>query len=121
MHFPHELVDVSEFKAPTKTSATKSEIRMAEQLIESMTSKWQPEEYTDDYREALEKLIEEKIEHGDKAAPAPSMKKRPSNVVDLVSVLKESIKETQARGRFGQEMSGKQAKSKKTRRHKKAA
>ena len=28
-------------------------------------------ELTDQYRDALENLIEEKIEHGDKAAPAP--------------------------------------------------
>jgi DNA end-binding protein Ku len=42
-------------------------------------------------RDALENLIEEKIEHGRKPAPAPSKKKRPSNVVDLVAVLQESI------------------------------
>ena len=42
---------------------------MAEQLVKSMTTAWNPEQFTDDYREALENLIEEKIEHGDKAAP----------------------------------------------------
>lgn len=35
---------------------------MAKQLIESMTQKWKPEQYDDDYHEVLEKLIEEKIE-----------------------------------------------------------
>jgi DNA end-binding protein Ku len=68
---------------------------MAEQLIESMTTEWKPEQYTDEYRDALENLIEEKIEHGDKAAPAPPKKKRPSNVVDLVSILQESIQQSQ--------------------------
>jgi non-homologous end joining protein Ku len=29
---------------------------------------------TDEYRDALKHLIEQKIEHGDKAAPAPSKK-----------------------------------------------
>ena len=70
-------------------------MRMAEQLIESMTTAWKPEQYTDEYRDALENLIEEKIEHGDKATPAPSRRRRPSNVVDLVSVLQESIRQTQ--------------------------
>jgi DNA end-binding protein Ku len=121
MHFPNELIDVSEFKAPSERSASRSEMKMAEQLIESMSSEWKPEEYTDDYREALENLIEEKIEHGDKATPAPSRKKRPSNVVDLVSVLKESIQESQGRGKADHQMTKKGTKSRKTRRHKKAA
>ena len=73
---------------------SKAELRMAEQLIESMTTAWKPGQYTDEYRDALEDLIEDKIEHGDKATPAPSRKKRPSNVVDLVSVLQESIRKT---------------------------
>ena len=99
MHFPSELIDVSEFKAAAKKSVARAEMRMAEQLIESMTTRWKPEEYTDDYRDALENLIEEKIEHGDKAAPAPPKKKRPSNVVDLVSILQESIQQSQGKAK----------------------
>jgi DNA end-binding protein Ku len=94
MHFPSDLVDASEFKAPTLKSVGKSEMRMALQLIESMTTGWQPEKYTDEYREALKELIEEKIEHGEKATPAPAKRKKPSNVVDLVSILQKSIEET---------------------------
>jgi DNA end-binding protein Ku len=94
MHFPSDLVDASEFKAPTLKSVGKSEMRMALQLIESMTTGWQPEKYTDEYCEALKELIEEKIEHGEKATPAPAKRKKPSNVVDLVSILQKSIEET---------------------------
>lgn len=94
MHFPDELIDASQFKAPTLKSVGKSEMRMALQLVESMSTGWKPEEYTDDYREALKNLIEEKIEHGDKATPAPTKKKRPSNVVDLVAILQKSIEES---------------------------
>jgi DNA end-binding protein Ku len=94
MHFPDELIDASQFKAPTLKSVGKSEMRMALQLVESMSTGWKPKEYTDDYREALKDLIEEKIEHGDKATPAPTKKKRPSNVVDLVAILQKSIRET---------------------------
>jgi DNA end-binding protein Ku len=94
MHFPGELLDASEFKAPSLKSVGKSEMRMAMQLIESMATPWDPEKYTDEYREALKELIEEKIEHGDKATPAPAARKKPSNVVDLVSILQKSIEET---------------------------
>jgi len=48
--------------------------------------------YTDDYRHALLELIEKKIELGDQAVPAGKPpKKAASNVVDLASVLQESL------------------------------
>ena len=72
---------------------------MAEQLIGNMTTEWEPEQYTDEYRDALENLIEEKIEHGEKVGPPPSKKKQPSNVVDLVSVLRESIQQSQGKAK----------------------
>jgi DNA end-binding protein Ku len=119
MHFPSELMDVSGFKAPAKKSVGAAEMRMAEQLIESMTTEWKPEEYTDEYREALENLIEEKIEHGDKAAPAPPKKKRPSNVVDLVSILQESIQQSQGKAKASGTRT--QPKSRRANKRKKAA
>ena len=121
MHFPSELIDVSEFKAPAQKSVSKAEMQMAEELIESMTTDWKPEQYTDEYRDALENLIEEKIEHGDKAAPAPSKKKQPSNVVDLVSVLQKSIQQTQGKAKEKKPAMKARPKSKKAPRQKKAA
>lgn len=97
MHFPDELIDVEEFKEPVEKTIGKAEMKMAEQLIESMTSPWKPEDYSDDYREALEKLIEEKIEHGDEKTPAHRKKKAKSNIIDLAEVLKQSLAETKAR------------------------
>jgi DNA end-binding protein Ku len=38
-------------------------------------------------------MIEKKIESGGKPAPAPAKKKRPTNVVDLMSVLEQSLHE----------------------------
>ena len=99
MHFPAELVDVGEFKAPAANVAGKREMNMAKQLVESMSAKWQPEEYKDDYREALERMITEKIEHGGEAAPAAAPKGRSTKVVDLVSVLQQSLKEAQSKSR----------------------
>jgi DNA end-binding protein Ku len=96
MHFPEELLDTSEFKEPVEESVGKAEMQMAKQLIQSMTSDWKPDQYTDEYAEALEKMIEGKIEHGGQE-PRAVAKKRPTNVVDLVSVLQQSIQETQAK------------------------
>jgi DNA end-binding protein Ku len=78
-------------------SGGKSETQMAKQLIQSMTSEWKPEQYSDQYHEALEKIIEEKIKHGDEETPVPVKKKKPTKIVDLASVLRQSIQQTQAK------------------------
>ena len=97
MHFPKELIDVSEFNEPAEKTIGKAEMQMAKQLIESMTTEWKPEQYNDEYHEALEKLIEEKIEHPDKTAPAPAKKRKATNVIDLVSVLQESLQQSKSK------------------------
>src|SRR5208283_300229 len=91
MHFPEEILDASEFKEPAEKAVGKAEMQMAKQLIESMTSEWKPELYTDEYHKALENMIEEKIEHGGEALPVPTKKKKPTNIVDLVSVLEQAF------------------------------
>jgi DNA end-binding protein Ku len=93
MHFPEQLLDAAEFKAPAAKSIRKNELQMAKQLIESMSSKWEPRQFSDEYHKALEQMIEKKIESGGKTAPASAKKKRPTNVVDLMSVLKQSLRE----------------------------
>jgi DNA end-binding protein Ku len=97
MHFPEELLDASEVKAPAEKAVGKAEMQMAKQLIQSMTSEWRPEQYTDQYHQALEKMIEEKIEHGGGAAPVAAKKKKPTNVVDLGAILQQSIQQTRAK------------------------
>lgn len=94
MRFPEELVDVSEFKAPAEKRAGKQELQMASKLVQSMTSAWKPEQYKDAYRHALERVIEEKIQHPEKPLPSKPRKKQPANIIDLVSVLEKSIQET---------------------------
>lgn len=91
MHFATELRDVDEFKLPATKEIGKKELQMAQALIDSMSAEWKPDEYVDEYRQALEKVIEEKIEKGDKAAPKAVKRSKPTNVIDLVSVLQQSL------------------------------
>lgn len=94
MHFASELIEIDEFKLPQADSAGKKELQMAQALIDSMSEEWEPAKFVDEYREALEKVIETKIEKGDEA-PAPKTKARkPTNVIDLVSVLQKSLEES---------------------------
>jgi DNA end-binding protein Ku len=97
MHFPEELLSSSEVKAPTVKGASQQEMNMATQLIQSMTTAWKPDMYHDDYHDALEKLIEKKVAHGGEAVPASQTARKATNVIDLVSVLQQSIKEAQGK------------------------
>jgi DNA end-binding protein Ku len=96
MHFADELIDISEFKVPTAKNVSKKELEMAGVLVASMSSEWRPEKYHDEYKDALEKLIEEKVEKGDKATPKPVRRPKATNVIDLVSVLQKSLKQSGA-------------------------
>jgi DNA end-binding protein Ku len=67
-----------------------------------MSTKWNPEDYKDQYREALEALIARKLENGGEEATPSPRKKSATNVIDLASVLQRSIRETaQSRKRKG--------------------
>jgi DNA end-binding protein Ku len=92
MHFADELVEPDGLKLPSaKQHAGKRELEMAEALISGMTSKWEPDKYHDEYREALEKVIQEKIEHPDAKVKHAAPTKKATNVVDLVAVLQQSL------------------------------
>jgi DNA end-binding protein Ku len=93
MHFAEELADPEKLHVPKKTTIGKREKEMAEALVKSMSSKWDPEKYKDDYREALMEVIEEKVESGgEEIEEKPKEKKTPTKVIDLVAVLQESLK-----------------------------
>lgn len=94
MHFADELIDVDEFKVPTAKEVGKKELEMARALVASMSGKWEPEKYHDDYKDALEKLIEQKVERGDEATPKPAHRPKATNVIDLVSVLQKSLEQS---------------------------
>jgi len=47
-------------KKPVEKAVGKAEMQMAKQLIQSMSSKWKPEQYTDEYHEALERAARRK-------------------------------------------------------------
>jgi DNA end-binding protein Ku len=95
MHFADELADPGKLHVPKKTEVGKREMNMAKSLIDSMSSKWDPEKYKDDYREALMEVIEEKVEAGGKEIEEkPKKAPKPTKVIDLVSVLQKSLDQT---------------------------
>jgi DNA end-binding protein Ku len=95
MHFADELADADKLHVPKKTEVGKREMSMAKSLIDSMSSKWNPEKYKDDYREALMEVIEEKVEAGGKEIEEkPKRAPKPTKIIDLVSVLQKSLEQS---------------------------
>jgi DNA end-binding protein Ku len=110
MHFADELVDTETLRLPKKVEIGKREMTMAKSLIDSMSSKWNPEKYKDDYREALMEVIEEKVEAGGKEIEEkPRKAPKPTKVIDLVSVLQKSLEETGAKRKTTAKSRGKKA------------
>ena len=98
MHFADELADTEKLHVPKKMEVGKREMNMAKSLIDSMSSKWEPEKYRDDYREALMEVVEEKVEAGGKEIEEkPRKAPKPTKVIDLVSVLQKSLEQTGAK------------------------
>ncbi len=92
MHFSEELVEPIGLNIPSAANIGSRELDMASELVNKMTGNWDPSKYTDDYRHALMDLIHKKIELGGKELPAAhGTKKQPTKVIDLVSVLQESL------------------------------
>src|SRR6184192_4659077 len=98
MHFADELADASKLHIPKKVEVGKRELNIATALIDSMSSKWSPGKYKDDYRKALMEVIEEKVEAGGKEIEEkPKKAPKPTKVIDLVRVLQQSLEKTGAK------------------------
>ena len=67
---------------------------MAKQLVSAMTGEFEPENYRDEYREALMKVIEAKME-GHEAVVAEPVEET-GNLIDLMAALEASVKATKA-------------------------
>jgi len=102
MRFAHELKSLEDFNLPdepiSEYKVTDKEVKLAEQLVASMTTKWKPEQYKDEYYDNLKAWIEEKAEKGD-MAEVPKGEKRSTEgagVIDLAELLRKSMREPAA-------------------------
>jgi len=88
MHFSNEIRHVPEFGVTEQVQLKPQEIKLTEQLIESLTEKFKPKEYHNEFQEKLKQLIEAKregktIDVGEQTKRAP--------VLDMMTALKKSL------------------------------
>lgn len=92
MYFKDEVRSLSEVEgAPVKEAPTKKELEIAEQLIASLSGKWDHAKYHDTYTERVEALIEKKAK-GEKIS-LPAKKEEKGEVVDLMAALQRSLEQ----------------------------
>jgi DNA end-binding protein Ku len=92
MHFPEEISPAGELELPAeKATVQDKELKLAEQLVESMTAKFDPKKYKDTYRERLEELIQKKLKGKPIHVKTPK-RKATTNVVDITALLQKSLK-----------------------------
>jgi DNA end-binding protein Ku len=89
LHWPDEVRSLEELNIPDEEIEVKpAERKMAEQLVASMTGVFNPEEYHDDYRQALMAVIEAKVAGEE---PMPAQKVEPTRIGDLMAALEASV------------------------------
>jgi DNA end-binding protein Ku len=98
LRFADELVDAGDLNLPKRTTVGKKELDMATSLVESLAAEWQPEKYTDDYRENLMRVIKAKMK-GKKADLVAEEQPRDAKVIDLMERLRQSLDASSGRGR----------------------
>jgi DNA end-binding protein Ku len=108
LHWPDEVRSLEELNIPDEEIDVKpAERKMAEQLVASMSGVFNPEEYHDNYREALMKVIEAKVAG---EAPAPAQKVEPTRIGDLMAALEASVASAREARREGASAKVKEAK-----------
>jgi DNA end-binding protein Ku len=112
MLFADEVVSpdaLDELSGDAEVQTSERELAMAQQLIESLTSDFEPEKYRDEYRERVLDLIERKAQGETVVIEAPA--EAPAKVPDLMAALEASI--ASAKGQSKPKPKGKRAPAKK--------
>ena len=89
MYYEDEVRRIEQFGKPD-VEVRESEVKVAHQLIQALSGKFDPSKYHDTFEENLKELIKAHLE-GRKVAPIPKPKVAP--VTDLMSALKQSLEQ----------------------------
>jgi len=89
MRYAHEIRRPKDIDLPASGKGwTDSEMKLARQLVGTLSGEWDPSEYRDTYTDALRTMIEAKVEGKETTAPELP---EPARVTDLMEALKRSL------------------------------
>lgn len=90
MRYSQELRNFNDLNLPSTENVRKEEMDLALLLIKQYSSSFDPFKYRDTYQDELKRIIEEKAK-GHEIKPV-AKEAQPSRVVDMMALLKESLK-----------------------------
>ncbi len=102
LRFAHEVKEIQEARymedVNTKVKFKPQELKMAKELIEGMTVKWDPDKYEDTYYNDMLKHIRRKVKAGEghEVEEPKDDDVKPSRVVDIMPLLKKSLESRKA-------------------------
>jgi len=104
LYYPDEVVQADEFEGlpGEDVNASGREVKMSQQLVDTLSNDFEPEKYHDEYREALHQLIEDKAS-GETIVQLPVKQAAASKVTDLMAALEASIAAAKGGGSKDQE------------------
>jgi DNA end-binding protein Ku len=102
--YPDEIRKHTEHKLNSKV--TEKELAVADHLVDLMSGEFEPEKYTDHYREALSELLHEKLDGAEETDEEIKRPRGGGQVLDLMAALQASLDSAK-----GSSKSGKKAKS----------
>ncbi|GAB3789214.1 non-homologous end joining protein Ku [Virgibacillus kimchii] len=92
IHYPDEVRDVQDVpNVPEKVETAKKELDTAKMLIDQLTTEFEPEKYTDEYRTALLELIEQKKNNEEVTTAKDVKPTTPTGADNLMDALQESL------------------------------
>ena len=95
LHWPDEIRSTAELDLGDEDYDFKpAELKMAQQLVAAMTGEFDPAQYKDEYREALETIIEAKVEG--KETVAVEAPEESGKLIDLMAALEASVNAAKA-------------------------
>lgn len=108
MYFTDELQKANAPSIPKAKQSSAKEVELAKTLINKLAGPFKPEQYHDEYRANVERLIEEK-ERGEKVTAVKQPKVRP--VVNIMEALERSLKESAGKAKPARKSAGRKSKA----------
>jgi DNA end-binding protein Ku len=92
LYYANEVRNFADIAKAANASLSLEEIALGAHLIESMSDEFEPDKYSDEYRERLQAMLDEKSKGREITIAAPEAP-RHGQIIDLMQALKQSIEE----------------------------
>ncbi|MGC3986159.1 MAG: Ku protein [Pseudorhodoferax sp.] len=89
-----KTLDALDLPPAGRRNISAAEMTMAKQLVAEMSGDWNPEDFKDEFRHQVMKLVDKKVKAGDTETVIQPEEEAPeaANVVDLTALLQRSLK-----------------------------